>query len=496
MELNARPYNNKVGLLFPAYLADFLPEGHLAYLIDEVVNSLDLSALYRKVSPVGNPSYHPLLMVKVLFYAYAVGLYSSRKIARALETDVAFMFLAGFERPDFRTISDFRKNNLAELRDIFKQIVAICYSLGMVELGNIVIDGTVIKANASVARTYDAERIEREIKGILVAATKIDEAEDKELGVEARGGELPEPLRKRKERLERLRAVMVKEGKGKINLTDPDANIQKLKGKKEPGYRFEALLDKKERVMVACDTTDEQADNKRLLPVLEQLEENLPLVVAAKGDGEIKLSGDCGVGGLDNLKALAARPKYNGFIPDSQFQAQERGKLTKEDEPFHRNKFSYVSSGDYFICPDGEVLLFKGERKDRGKECRVFQAADGVCRSCQYFGLCTKNKRGREIYLPKDEHLIEAMREKLRGAEGRAILKERKAIIELVFGDIKFNRKFIMFLLRGLRKVRGEGFLLGIVHNLLRIYHYLRRCDKGIKEMLAMRVAEIGEVVG
>ena len=188
-----------------------------------MVNSLDLSALYRKVSPVGNPSYHPIL--KVLFYAYAVGIYSSRKIARALETDVAFMFLAGFGRPDFRMISDFRKNNLTELRDIFKQLVSICYDLGMVELGNIVIDGTVIKANASVVRTYDAERIEQEIKEILKAATKVDEMEDKELGVEVRGDELPEPLRERKELLEELRAVMVKKGRRRQILPNKGATL-------------------------------------------------------------------------------------------------------------------------------------------------------------------------------------------------------------------------------------------------------------------------------
>ncbi len=273
----------------------------------------------------------------------------------------------------------------------------------------------------------------------------------------------------------------------------PDANIQKLKGKKEPGYRYEVLLDKKERVMMACDVTDEQTDNQQLVPMLDQLEENLPCVVVAKGDGEIKLSGDCGVSGWNNLKALAVRPKYNGFIPDNQFQAQERGKPTKEDEPFHRNKFSYQKEGDYFICPDGEVVRFKGEREDYGRACRIHQVAEGVCLSCQSFGLWTKNERGQEIYVPEDEHLIiEEMRVKLRGEEGGAILKVRKAIFELVFGDIKFNRKFIMFLLRGLRKVRNKGFLLGIVHNLLRIYHYLRRCGKGFKEMLAKRVMGIG----
>src|SRR3989338_6514274 len=158
MSLNVRNYNSKDKLLFPAAIGDYLSEEHLAWAIDDIVESLDLSCLYKKVSSVGNPSYHPKMMLKVLFYGYATSNFSSRKIAKGTETDVAFIFLSGMQKPDFRTISDFRKNNTEELPKLFVQIVHLCKKLGLVGLGHIAIDSTVIKASANRDRTYDRER--------------------------------------------------------------------------------------------------------------------------------------------------------------------------------------------------------------------------------------------------------------------------------------------------------------------------------------------------
>lgn len=166
MSLNVRNYNNKEALLFPARIGDYLPKNHLALVIDDVVDSLNLSCLYGKVSAVGNPSYHPKMMLKVLFYGYATSAFSSRKIAKGLETDVAFIFLSGMQKPDFRTISDFRKNNLEELPKLFIQIVRLSKKLGLVGLDHISLDSTVIKANATRETTYDREKLTLEEQAI------------------------------------------------------------------------------------------------------------------------------------------------------------------------------------------------------------------------------------------------------------------------------------------------------------------------------------------
>ena len=121
-------------------------------VVNDVVKELDLSCLYKKVSAEGNPPYHPAMMLKVLFYAYATGIFSSRKIAKSVKEHIPFIFLAAWQKPDFRTISDFRKNNLKELGILFAQVAMICRQLGMIKLGHVSIDGTKIKANASDAK--------------------------------------------------------------------------------------------------------------------------------------------------------------------------------------------------------------------------------------------------------------------------------------------------------------------------------------------------------
>src|SRR3989338_5724396 len=177
MTLNVRNYNNKEMLLFPASIGDYLPKNHISWVIDEVVDQLDLNCLYKKVPLVGNPSYHPRMMLKILFYGYATSRFSSRKIAQSLESDVAFIFLSGMQKPDFRTISDFRKNNTEELSEIFVQIVRLSREMGLIGLGHISLDSTVIKASAHRDNFYDKEQLDEEeqkIKDILNIAKDID----------------------------------------------------------------------------------------------------------------------------------------------------------------------------------------------------------------------------------------------------------------------------------------------------------------------------------
>ncbi|MEM3112412.1 MAG: transposase, partial [Candidatus Anstonellales archaeon] len=152
--LNVRPYNNKQQLLFPVSIGDYLPKNHLAQVIDEAVEQIDLEPYFKKIPNVGNPSYHPALMIKIWFYGYCVKTYSSRKIEEKLYTDIAFIYLAGMQKPDFKTISEFRRKYLNELKNSFIEILQICHRLGMTQLGEIAIDSKVMKANASSNRTY------------------------------------------------------------------------------------------------------------------------------------------------------------------------------------------------------------------------------------------------------------------------------------------------------------------------------------------------------
>src|ERR1700687_2439057 len=209
-----RSYVPEQDLLLPPSLRDWLPENHLAYFVSDVIDQLDLSAVegYYEREERGYPPYHPRMMTKILVYGYCVGVFSSRKLEKRLQEDVAFRVLAAGNEPDFRTISDFRKIHLAALEGMFQQVLRMALQLGAMKLGRVAIDGSKGKANASKqkAMSYrrmqeDERRLREEVRRLLEQAEAIDAAEDAEYGPEKRGDELPAELGRREERPRRNR---------------------------------------------------------------------------------------------------------------------------------------------------------------------------------------------------------------------------------------------------------------------------------------------------
>ena len=197
--INTRDYDQNQSLMFPPHLRDLLPDEHLAVIFNDVIETLDLNCLYNKVPLEGNPSYHPKMMLKVLVYAYSNGIFSSRKIQQALQESVAFMYLAAMQKPDFRTINEFRIKNRIELENLMQQVVGICQRLGMVSLGHIALDGSKFKANASDHRTLDQKRITNEINRLLDQSAQIDRDEDQRYGTASDGHEVPAQIQQQKQ---------------------------------------------------------------------------------------------------------------------------------------------------------------------------------------------------------------------------------------------------------------------------------------------------------
>ena len=202
--------------LLPPSPRDWLPEDHLAYFLADVVEELNLQPILATYGGVtrGTAPYHPQLLVKVLLYAYAVGIPASRQIARKLEEDVAFRVLAANQRPDFRTLSDFRMQHLPALADLFVQVLQLCQRAGMVKLGHIALDGTKVKANASKhkAMSYgrmvtEEARLQAEVAALLKQAEAADARDDAAYGPDRRGDELPAELARREQRLETIQAA-------------------------------------------------------------------------------------------------------------------------------------------------------------------------------------------------------------------------------------------------------------------------------------------------
>jgi len=425
MSKSFRPYAPEQMLLMPASLRDWLPEDHLAYFISDVVDHLDLEAIMAryKTEERGYPPYHPRMMVKVLLYAYCIGVPSSRKIAKRLEEDVAFRVLSANNTPDFRTISDFRKDHLEALAGSFVQVLKLCQKAGLVKLGHVALDGTKVKANASKhkAMSYgrmkqEEARLEEEVKRLLKEAEVVDEEEDRRYGKDKRGDELPRELARRESRLKKIREAkaaleaeeeartaqaVAPEDKRQHNFTDPESRIMVSSEKSfVQAYNCQAAVDSQSQVIVACEATNQASDKPHLKAMMEQVTANI-------GSKPEKLSADAGYFSEENLK-LMEKEGVEAYIPP--------------DKQRHTSPLPPAP-------------------------------------------------RGR---IPEGLSLKERMRRKLRTKKGQSIYSKRKVSVEPVFGQIKQARGFRQFLLRGLRKVSAEWRLICLTHNLLKL-HTTRR---------------------
>jgi transposase len=433
-----RPYQPDQMLLMPVALQEWLPEDHLAYFISDVVDHLDLSSIVGRYEAEqrGYPPYHPRMMVKVLVYAYCIGVPSSRKIEKHLHQDIAFRVLAANNTPDFRTISDFRKDHLEALGDLFVQVVQLCQQAGLVKLGHVSLDGTKVRANASkhkamsYGRMKEKEaRLEAEVERLLKEAQEVDEGEDRLYGKERRGDELPQELAFRESRLKKIREAKaalekeaqeqaqkagaqgkdhpgVPEEKAQRNFTDPDSRIMPASGGKEflQAYNCQAAVDSAHQVIVAAQVTNRPSDKTQALPLVKEIATN-----------------------------TGARPR-EASADAGYYSAEAVGEL-------------YALGVDPFIPPD--------------------KTRHGV--------VLPPAPRGR---IPSQLSPANRMRRKLRTKKGRKRYALRMATVEPVFGQIKQSRGFRQFLLRGLEKVDREWQLICTGHNLLKLFTSVRKSPR------------------
>jgi len=467
-----REYSPKQKIMFWLPPQDALPEDHLCFVVDEIVEQLDLSIFPDRAGTVGAPAYHPRLLVKVLFYGYATGTFSSRGLMRAIQENLAYTFLTRQQFPDFRTISDFRKDatsvpcirdNLPAIKDIFIQIVRVSREMGMVKLGRVAIDGTRLKANANKEKTYTEDELQKEIAEIekaLRESIEIDIEEDKRYGENNSGEEMPEHLRKSYQRIEKLKSAMKElrsKGTKRINLTDPDSKCMK-KGKYEMDYNCQASVDDGNGIIVSADVTTNPSDQTQLKPQVEQIEVNT-------GKLPEKVLADAGYHSMANLSYLEGK-NIDSYIPSGDQARAKKKKYKDKEQPFDKDKFTYVKEEDIYLCPEGRKLTkWRYQRKQRV----TIYRGEG-CKDCVSRGLCTRSKCGVRLLSRYDkEEVLERMRIKLESEEGKGEYKKRGITIELLFGHFKENLKFRQFYCRGRKKVLGEFLLLCIGYNLKKI---------------------------
>jgi transposase len=432
MSKTFREWDVEQTAMFPATVLDFVPPGHIAHFVRNlVVEELNLAKITNQYSEQrGYPPYHPVMMTALILYAYCQGVYASRRIAKACEQRVDFMAITARQEPDFRTISDFRKRHIVALGELFGQVLKLCQKAGMVKLAHVALDGTKIAGNAAKDQSLKYSRLKKseeqlaeEVTGWFREAERQDANDDAEYGTDRRGDELPDWVSDKQKRLEKIRqakAELEAEAKAeaerkkaedeakapknrardpipdmpsddaKRNLTDADSRLLKTSNGYVQGYNAQAAVDADSQVIVGQTLSNDRNDLKQLIPLVEQIEANTQDCVK-------EVSADSGYYSEQNLDQLQQRT-VRGYVAT--------GRRDK-DGTWH---------GD--VGPLGKQMRARFERGGKNTRYRL-----------------------------------------------------RKQTVEPVFGIIKSARGFRQFLLRGLNKVEGEWSLLCTVHNILKLAH-------------------------
>jgi transposase len=467
-----KSYDQKQQFLLPLNLDEFVPKNHISRVLNDLIEHVDISSIESTYSDNGCPAYNPRLILKILLYGYLINIRSSRKIDGMTETDTAFMYLAAMKKPDFHTICRFRSTHLDSIKEIFSQIVTYCKEMGLIG-SSISIDGTKVKANASPRQSKSSDAIEKEIDKILRESIETDELEDEIYG-DTTPYRMPEELVDKKYRLEKIKAAkkkMDEEKLKKVNITDPDAKIMKHKdGSLKPSYNCQVAVDEKEQIIVAADLVDEENDLHQIEPMIKNVKETLgykPTIVLA----------DAGYFSYDNVKFLLDE-EIDAYIPDNFYEVEKRGKTKK----FRKLLFTYDEKKDCYYCPAAfEILFTRIQKREDGPDLRYY-----VCKYCSLCVLkdaCTDSKN-RTITRDPREYLMEDMRAKLNTEEGTGQYQKRMCTVEPVFGQMKQDKGFREFLLRGKRKTKIEFLMMCTVHNIKKIADFAKRRGKSLKEIL------------
>jgi transposase len=435
-----------------------LPQDDLVFFLLDTVSHLDLRRFYAPYEDEtrGAPPFDPTMLVCLLLYAYCGGVFSSRKIAQACERNLAFIAIVGPDRPDFRTISDFRKLHLAAFCDVFVEVLRIAGESGLVTLGNVATDGTKVQGNASrhKAMSYgymkkEVERLRADIEALVTQAYQQDAEDDAALG-SRRGDELPAELARREDRLATIEAAMRRleagakaeaeverqrradaeaerqrtgqtrrgrapqevdetpDDKAQMSFTDAELHIMPTNNK---GWDYcanaQASVDGAYQIIVACDVTAEVNDKQQAVPMAQ-------LMVARLAQAGLKRPTDA-AGVVQKIPGTYD----SGYYSEAAAEAVEQLGF----EPY----------------------MATGRQRHQGPDSAVAESP-------------TTAK--------------ERMAAKVRSPAGRALYARRKVIVEPVFGQIKEARGFRRFLLRGLANIRGEWCLVCLTHNLLKLWRY------------------------
>lgn len=488
--------------LLPGTYEDKIPANHPVRIVDDVIEKIDLRKLYSTYKGGGTSSHNPKMLLKAIIYAYITNIYSSRKIEEAIKSDVRFIWLCGNSEPDHNTINRFRGEKVSEvLKDIFKQIVLLLAEEGLVSLKEAFVDGTKIEANANrytfvwgnAIKTSKERMVKQldelwryaqgiakeELKDIdaldfkTIDANKVKEAvqaieeaiKDKEVSKKAK-----QKLAYAKKNFPaKLEEYAVKEqildGRNSYSKTDNDATFMRMKedhmlnGQLKPGYNVQITTNN--QIITNYDTFSNPGDTLTLPAHIESFKE-------LYGQAPETVTADSGYGSEQNYECLEEN-NCTAYVKYNYFHQEQQGKRLKK-YPFAAEHLHYNQEQDYYVCPMGQPMINTGtfhQKNKSGFEQTISRYQAKNCEGCPLRGVCHKGKSNRiiEVNHKLNKHKQKA-KQQLTSPEGIAHRKQRATDVEAVFGNIKQNKGFRRFMLRGKEKVTTEFGLIAIAHNL------------------------------
>jgi transposase len=501
-------YNQHQRMLLPASIEEMIPEKHIVRTVNKVIDTMNIEALIKTYKGGGRSSYDPVMMLKILVYAYVMKIYTSRRIAKALREDINFMWISGMQQPNFRTINNFRSGRLRKVIDeIFSSMILFLTENSYIKLENYFIDGTKIEANANRYTYVWSKNTDRytvstkqKIKELLKQIDKINREENndygdkdlEELGEDAEGitsEKIEEQVKKLnkiisqigdesvdkkkkikkavkeldKKYLPKLRKYeqqdSILNGRSSYSKTDKDSSFLMSKTDQLlPSYNV--IIGTEEQIIINYSVHQGASETDKFVPHIEKLKK------ITKAQKPKRITGDGTYGSEENYNYLEQRGiesylKYPGFYQEI------TGKAKKNQ--FNRINFTYNEQEDKIYCPEGKqmsMVELEKRKTDNGyfQEIRKYR---GECKGCKYFGICSKSPGGRTIQINKKlERYKQITKQNLISDKGIELRKKRSVDVETVFGDIKQNQGFRRFNLRGIEKVKTEFGLIAIAHNM------------------------------
>ena len=493
-------------MAFPPNLDELIAADHPVRIVNEVLDKVDISSIVAQYKPGGTSSYHPRMLLKVLVYAYINNIYSSRKIAEAVQQHIAFMWLAGMSRPDHNTINRFRGERLQEsLQPVFTQVVLFLCEEGLLSIKDLYTDGTKIEASASRYSCVWGSSVEKNKKLIAeqleelwnytqtVAASEMDDDDTdpadfknidsqkvaetiEKINAALKDKQVTSQIKEKLEAANRnfvaefekyeAQEQIIGKERNSYSKTDPDASLMRMKGDEspkpnsKPAYNFQVSSNNQ---YVVCYSVHKTAvDITTLIAHLQEYQKQynqLPENVTTDG----------GYGSHENYDWLKSE-SINAFVKHRDFDRTENAQQEQQKSRFRQENLQYNSTTDEYTCPSGQPMSYRGSRTEKTttgfvQNIRHYQAAD--CTGCPLRPECHKAKGNRIIHVNEEfKKLKKEADERLKTEEGISKRKQRCFDVEPVFANIKSNHNFRRFMLRGIKKVEIETGLLALAHNL------------------------------